>query len=34
MESTVTASLSQARIVEAAPAPIAVGQALAAGASR
>jgi NADH-quinone oxidoreductase subunit M len=34
MEPTVTASLSQARIVETAPAPIAVGQALAAGASR
>jgi NADH-quinone oxidoreductase subunit M len=34
MEPAVTASLSQAKIVEAEPAPIAVGQAAAAGASR
>ena len=34
MESSVTASLSQAKIVEAAPPPLAVGQALAAGAGR
>jgi NADH-quinone oxidoreductase subunit M len=34
MESTVTASLSQAKFAEAAPAPIEIGQAVAAGASR
>ncbi|HEY3110518.1 MAG TPA: NADH-quinone oxidoreductase subunit M [Chloroflexota bacterium] len=34
MESSVTASLSQAKMVEAAPPPLAVGQALAAGAGR
>jgi NADH-quinone oxidoreductase subunit M len=34
MEATVTASLNQARIVEAAPGPVALGQPVAAGASR